>query len=147
MLYITYARVMIESDLSMDLSNKDKYQIHQLENLVYFPDPLLQLWQIEKMKWNAYCCMTAYRNISEDINGRSLIHAWIEPVLPRLTRSNTWSWISDTHEHVRSIPWNESGIYNTRFARITGISTSTMYFCHCTEYSNRRSKSMPKSYN
>jgi hypothetical protein len=43
MLYITYARVMIESDLSMDLSNKDKYQIHQLENLLYFPGPVLHL--------------------------------------------------------------------------------------------------------
>jgi hypothetical protein len=34
-----YARVVNESDLS----NEDKYQIHQLENLVYFPDLVLHL--------------------------------------------------------------------------------------------------------
>ena len=39
MLYTTY-----------DISNEDKYRIHQLENLVYFPNPVLHMSQIEGPK-------------------------------------------------------------------------------------------------
>ena len=139
MLYIAYAQDLSESDLS----NEDKQQIIiPIGKPGTLPDPVLHLWQIEETKWTALCCMTADRNVSEDFNGQSkrLDHSFMSESIEAVVPGLDYRWDTKySRVHIRYIPTQEggNGICRTRFASISGNSTSTGYFCPDTEYPDR----------